>query len=247
VETGIRPVVTVSLPVIASPIVITGGTVWGSVILNLQQGANDITITATDRAGNTTTLQTDITVGAPVLSHGFDDVLSDHWAYSHVEAVFEAGITGGCTTSPPLFCPDDPVTRGQMAVFIETALGHSQSACPGQFADVSASDPFCGFIERLAEDGITGGCGNGNFCPGDPVTRGQMAVFIESALGNSANACTEQFADVTAANPFCGFIERLAGDGITSGCGNGNFCPDKPVTRAEMAVFLVAAPDPLMP
>jgi cytochrome c peroxidase len=247
VEAGIKPVVAVSPPVTASPVVITGGTIWGSVISNLQQGANNITITATDSAGNTTTVQAGITFGVTPPSGAFDDVLPDHWAYSQVEAVFAAGITGGCSTAPSLFCPDAPVTRGQMAVFIETALGHSPRACPGQFADVSASDPFCGFIERLAEEGITGGCGNGNFCPNDPVTRGQMAVFIEGALGHSPNSGTGRFTDVPADHPFAGYIELLSDDGITSGCGNGNFCPDKPVTRAEMAVFLVAAPDPLLP
>jgi cytochrome c peroxidase len=247
VEAGIKPTVTVTPPVTASPVVITGGTTWGSVISNLQEGANNITITAADSAGNVMTIQGGITRGDPLPSNTFNDVPTNHWAYSQVEAVFAAGITGGCSTQPSLFCPDAPVTRGQMAVFIETSLGRSPRECPGQFADVPASDPFCGFIERLAEDGITGGCGNGNFCPNEPVTRGQMAVFIESALGNSSNGCTEQFADVKADNPFCGFIERFAGDGISGGCGNGNFCPDNPVTRAEMAVFLVAAPNPILP
>jgi hypothetical protein len=77
-----------------------------------------------------------------------------------------------------------------------------------------------------------------------------MAVFIESALGNGPNACTDQFADATGAvvGPVvCGFVERLAAEGITGGCGNGNFCPNDPVTRAQMAVFLVAAPNPLLP
>jgi hypothetical protein len=74
-----------------------------------------------------------------------------------------------------------------------------------------------------------------------------MAVFIEAALGNSADICMGRFADVPNGHPFCGFIERLAEDGITGGCGAGLFCPDNPVTRAQMAVFLVAAPMPLSP
>jgi hypothetical protein len=52
------------------------------------------------------------------------------------------------------------------------------------FDDVPASSPFCPFIEELARRGITGGCGGGNFCPGDPVTRQQMAVFLIKALGS---------------------------------------------------------------
>jgi hypothetical protein len=177
----------------------------------------------------------------------FVDAPFDHWAYNMIMAIYDAGITGGCSTNPLRFCPDGTLTRGQMAVFIETALGHPANTCTGRFADVPIGNSFCGFVERMADDGITSGCGGVNFCPDDPVTRGQMAVFIEAALGHSSTTCTGQFADVTTVHPFCRFIEHLATDGITSGCGGLNFCPDNPVTRAQMAVFLVAAPDPLLP
>jgi hypothetical protein len=177
----------------------------------------------------------------------FVDVPVNHWAYDFIMALYNAGITGGCSAVGPLFCPDSAITRGQMAVFIETSLGHPANSCTARFGDVPIGDPFCGFIERLADDGITGGCGGPNFCPDEPVTRGQMAVFIEVALGYSANICTGQFADVAVTDFFCGFIERLAADGITGGCGGGNFCPNEPVTRAQMGVFLVAAPPPLNP
>jgi hypothetical protein len=51
------------------------------------------------------------------------------------------------------------------------------------FADVPVSHPFFQFVEALAAAGITGGCGGGNFCPNNPLTRGQMAVFLAKALG----------------------------------------------------------------
>jgi hypothetical protein len=51
------------------------------------------------------------------------------------------------------------------------------------FNDVPANHGFYQFIEALAESGITAGCGNGNFCPDAPLTRGQMAVFLAKALG----------------------------------------------------------------
>jgi hypothetical protein len=178
----------------------------------------------------------------------FLDVSSSYFALSHIEAIAAEGITGGCSAGPPpQFCPDDSVTRGQMAVFIETSLGNPPAACTGRFSDVPIGHPFCGFIEKLAAHGITGGCTATQFCPDDPVTRGQMAVFIEAALGNLVDTCAGRFADVPAGHLFCGFIERLADDGITGGCAPGLFCPDNPVTRAQMAVFLVAAPAPLSP
>ena len=179
----------------------------------------------------------------------FLDVPSDHFAHTFIEQLSAAGITGGCTTGGPRpsYCPEDSITRGQMAVFIEAALGNPANTCTGRFADVASGNPICGFIERMADDGITSGCGGPNFCPDAPVTRGQMAVFIEAALRNPANTCTGRFTDVASGNPFCGFVERLADDGITGGCGGSNFCPYNPVTRAQMAVFLVAAPSLLAP
>jgi hypothetical protein len=182
-------------------------------------------------------------------SRMFLDVPSTHLARTFIEQLATAGITGGCAAGPPpQYCPEDSITRGQMAVFLVTSLGKTPGGCIGRFNDVPIGHPFCGFIERLADDGVTGGCSAANFCPNDPVSRGQMAVFIEAALGNPPNtSCARQFTDVTSANPFCRFIERLADDGITGGCGSGNFCPNNPVTRGEMAVFLVAAPSPLDP
>ena len=59
------------------------------------------------------------------------------------------------------------------------------SPAPGSatFNDVPTGHPYFQFIEALARSGITGGCGGGNFCPDNPVTRGQMAVFLAKALG----------------------------------------------------------------
>jgi S-layer homology domain len=76
-------------------------------------------------------------------------------------------------------------TRGEMTVALAQALAiNNPPACvAGQemFDDVPASSPFCPFIEELSRRGVTGGCGSGNFCPGDPVTRQQMAVFLVKA------------------------------------------------------------------
>jgi hypothetical protein len=185
---------------------------------------------------------------APVTFTGFfDDVPLAHFAFQQILSISNAGITAGCSATPPAFCPDSSLTRAEMAVFIETSLGRIPAPCVGTFADVPTTHPFCGFIELLANDGITGGCGGQNFCPNDPVTRGQSAVFLEAALGGIPAPCVGTFVDVPTTHPFCGFIELLANDGITGGCGGQNFCPNDPVTRGQMAVFLVAAPAPLNP
>ena len=113
------------------------------------------------------------------------------------------------------------------------------------FPDVPMANNFYGFIENLFHNGITGGCGGGNYCPTSSVTRGQMAVFLlkaEHGSGFVPTSCDNIFPDVNCfSDPFAPFIEQLFHEGITGGCGGGNYCPDNPVTRAQMAVFLLKA------
>ncbi|MFP3915514.1 MAG: S-layer homology domain-containing protein, partial [Actinomycetota bacterium] len=83
------------------------------------------------------------------------------------------------------FCPDDPVTRGQMAAFLVRALGYSAAGAGNLFGDDNGS-VFEADIDRLATAGVTRGCNppqNDRFCPDDPVTRGQMAAFLNRAMG----------------------------------------------------------------
>ena len=100
-----------------------------------------------------------------------------------VERLAEAGVTYGCDPANNLFCPDDPVSRGQMAAFLRRALDESGSASPVMsFADDDQS-VFESDIEWLASVGITTGCAPELFCPDDLVTRSQMAAFLHRALG----------------------------------------------------------------
>ena len=95
-----------------------------------------------------------------------------------------AGITGGCGGDD--FCPQNPVRRDQMAVFLlkaEHGSTYVPPMCSGIFPDVPCPSQFANWIEQLFHESITGGCGGGNYCPADPNTRGQMAVFITRTLG----------------------------------------------------------------
>jgi hypothetical protein len=69
--------------------------------------------------------------------------------------------------------------------WVEVWWKRSVSPAPGSptFNDVPLNHPFFQYIEALAASGITGGCGSGNYCPNNNVTRGQMAVFLAKALG----------------------------------------------------------------
>ena len=133
-----------------------------------------------------------------------------------------------------------------MAVFLERGMnggGYSPPAAVGNvFLDVDAGDFAANFIEQLYADGITAGCGNNNYCPNDAVSRAQMAVFLLRAKygpGYSPPAAAGVFNDADLSYWAVHWIEALAAEGITSGCGNGNYCPEDAVTRAQMAVFLV--------
>jgi S-layer homology domain len=94
-------------------------------------------------------------------------------------------------------------------------------------------------IERLAGSGVTRGCDDGKFCPRDAVTRGQMAAFIQRAMG-LADAPGDTFTDDDA-SVFEGAIEALADRGIVEPCGPARYCPNDPMTREHMAVFLTRA------
>ena len=59
----------------------------------------------------------------------------------------------------------------------------SPAPATATFGDVPTSSPQFQFVEALVAAGITAGCGGGNYCPNNPVTRGQMAVFLAKALG----------------------------------------------------------------
>jgi len=114
----------------------------------------------------------------------------------------------------------------------------------GSFADAPNTLIFYPFIENLFHNGVTGGCAGGGYCPTNPVTRAQMAVFLLKSKFGAAHvppACTGTvFTDVPCTGgPFDPWIEELASLGVTGGCGGGNYCPDSTVTRQQMAVFLL--------
>ena len=178
------------------------------------------------------------------VGESFPDVPTSNQFYAQIENLFHNGITGGCAGGG--YCPDSSVTRAQMAVFLMKSKRGAANLPPAAtgtvFADVPMSNPFAPAIEQLAGFRITGGCGGGNYCPNNPVTRAQMAVFLLKAEHGSAYtppACTGVFGDVACPSQYADWIEELAAESITGGCGGGNYCPDNPNTRGQMAVFLV--------
>ncbi|MCP5419114.1 MAG: S-layer homology domain-containing protein [Gammaproteobacteria bacterium] len=175
----------------------------------------------------------------------FLDVPRTYWAWSMIEKIAAAGITGGCGAGN--YCPEALVTRAQMAVFLLRGIYGGAyippSATGAVFNDVPVTAFAAAWIEQLSDEGITGGCGSGNYCPNAAITRAQMAVFLLRAKYGSAYqpppATGTVFGDVPVNAFAAAWIEQLVTENITGGCGNGNYCPNSSVTRAQMAAFLV--------
>jgi len=139
----------------------------------------------------------------------FVDVQPDHWAYTYVEYLSDLHITSGCTTvGDPQYCPANPLSRAQMAVFTVRSRhlqepGYVPPSPPGVvFIDEEAqpllslastsSDPvyraeiywYDKYSQELYDDGVISGCSSNplKFCPNDSTTRAQMTVFIVRLL-----------------------------------------------------------------
>jgi 5'-nucleotidase len=181
-------------------------------------------------------------VGLPgAASDTFTDVPDSNIFHDDIGWLAETNITKGC--NPPdntMFCPDDNVTRGQMAAFFVRGLNLSSTDGGTDFTDTDGN-VFEGDILRLSASGITKGCNppaNDQFCPDRDVTRGEMAAFFVRALHLNDEAGTD-FTD-TDGHLFENDILRLSASGITRGCNppaNDQFCPDDPITREQMAAF----------
>ncbi|MPZ53975.1 MAG: hypothetical protein GEU79_14795 [Acidimicrobiia bacterium] len=199
-------------------------------------------VRAFDSTGGSEPLTTRaITLSEACTTSRFDDVPCDHLFWGDVDWLAEKQITIGC--NPPvnsLFCPDDSVSRGQMAAFLTRGLD-----LPNSGDDVFTDDNGTVFeqdIQALAASGITHGCNpptNDHYCPGDPVNRGEMAAFLTRGL-DLPTSDDDVFTDDNG-TVFEQDIQALAASRITHGCNpptNDHYCPGDPVNRGQMAAFL---------
>ncbi len=187
-------------------------------------------------------------------SHVFADLptIEKEWMESFINAFYFRGITTGCGIGPLIYCPENNVTRAEMAVFILRAmhgLGYAPPAPTGVFGDVpvAGKEWMQAWIEDFYAHGITTGCGAAPliYCPERQVTRAEMAVFLTRAIhpvGFTPPPASGIFDDL----PVVGKewmearIEHFYSHGITTGCGVSplRYCPENNTTRAEMAVFI---------
>lgn len=178
--------------------------------------------------------------------HTFLDIPHNFFAWRFVEAVENAGVMGEGGCGAANFCPSGVVTRASMARFLLLAKEGANYVPPPcttpTFSDVPCSDPVAPWVEELVRRNVTAGCGGGSYCPNNPVTRNQMAVFLVKTFEGPAYvppACTTPpFNDIPCSSPFAPWVKLITDRGITAGCGSGSYCPNQEVNRGQMAVFL---------
>lgn len=165
---------------------------------------------------------------------------SDINGNTHEAAIERAALEDIANGRPDRsFAPSAPVSRGQLASFLVRALAVPipNPMTPGSpFAD-TGGDTHEGAIGALVARGIMSGFGDGTFRPGVAVTRGQLATTMTNALGLERRT-DGRFTDI-AGNVHEGAIGAVAAAGITTGFNDGTFRPASPVTRGQLASFLV--------
>ena len=162
-----------------------------------------------------------------------------------VERLVAEGLVQGCTEDR--FCSNDDLTRGQMASILVRALeldeddGEVTIAADGPtddnfFGDIEAS-VHAEAIELLAEEGIVNGCDEGRFCPGDSLTRGQLATMLVGAFDLEPATGDETYF-IDGGQAHAANIETLGANAISNGCGPVTFCTHDTVLRSHAALFL---------
>jgi hypothetical protein len=170
----------------------------------------------------------------------WDDEGSVHEA--NIDIIAGKGITKGC--NPPdndSYCPDRDITRGEIAAFIRR-MRSLPAVSDDYFADDEESI-FADDINALAAVGIAFGCTETDYCPDRPLRRDEMAELLVRSFGYENPDIVDLFGDDDASE-FQPSINALGVNGITKGCNppeNDRFCPDRTLSRAEMATFFARA------
>ena len=203
-------------------------------------------ITAQETTASSSCLQPPGTLtltGTAKLQVDFADVPASNQFHDFIDVLARNGVTTGCGYGN--YCPADSVSRDQMAVFLMRAKHGATYVPPAAtgsvFADVPATAFAAAHVEQANREGIIAACNGNTFCPGQVVTREDMARFLLKAQRGSGYlppSATGLFGDVPASRSGAPWIEQAFREGIASGCGGTDYCPDDPSTRGELAMFV---------
>jgi hypothetical protein len=188
----------------------------------------------------------------------FTDVPFDHWAYDYIEALYQAGYTTGCSTSPLAYCPERILDRAEGAVFTVRSVNGIDFIPPQPteqvFADTLLTDWPVDWITQLWEDGYTEGCGTDPliFCPWQDYNNAEGAVFalrMKFGIDYVPPDPVGIFSDVSTEDWFIEWAEAAYNEGLTPACQENplQFCPFDSLDRAMVAYMTVQAKGLQMP
>ena len=181
------------------------------------------------------------TESPPVESPLYRDA-TDGPELSAIEALASREVLQNTDCGPALFCPDGPLQRWVLAVWLVRVLDgeEPEPLQVSRFADVDPARWWAPYVERLATLGITNGCATGpsRYCPHDYVKRDQMATFLARAF-QLEGVPARDYID-TVGNPHLTDIRTATTTGVIEACGANplRYCPHQPATRAQSAGFL---------
>ena len=184
----------------------------------------------------------------------FADVPPDHPYYDEIEALFRAGYTAGCSTDPPMYCPEATMNRAESSVFVERGI-HTAAYDPAAptsqvFADLTLDSWAAKWATGLWNDQYTAGCGADPliYCPWQGHTRAEGCVFylrmLRGADYEPAQPKKQTFADVPLEAWYAKWVQAAYDAGLITACQTSpdlRFCPDDPLTRAQAAYMMVQA------
>ena len=136
------------------------------------------------------------------------------------------------------------VTRQQAAIMIGRALELNEEPRNTKFSDVNAKATGSGYIASAVDKGIITGFPDNTYRPGEPVTRGQMAIFLDRAFQLEDSNGANRFIDVSSGMKAYQAILNVNGSGIAFGYEDGKYRPEVSVTRGQFAAFLARALEP---
>jgi hypothetical protein len=183
----------------------------------------------------------------------FVDTPEDHWAFDYIEALYQNGYVAGCSEDPLMYCPDEPMTRAESAVFVERGIWGADYTPPSPteviFDDVPLSEWFAKWASALWNDGYTAGCNSDplQYCPLQEHTMAEGAVFYLRMLNGSDYEPpdpTGVFQDAPVEEWYTRWVEAAYNAGIYPSCQTSPqllACPEDPLTRAMGAYMMVNA------
>ncbi|MEK4424141.1 S-layer homology domain-containing protein [Solibacillus sp. FSL K6-1523] len=180
-------------------------------------------------------------IASPTSAQNFEDLNKNNPHYEDIINLLERGIINGYPDGT--YKADTPVTRGQAAKIIASTLNLDTSKIKNpKFSDVNETDEFYKYIATLANSKIINGFEDGTFKPQQTITRGQMAKMIALAFELSPNKESKlPFTDIPVKHEFYHYILALYDAHITTGKTNITFDMVSPVTRGQIASFVVRA------